>query len=95
MLFSSVDFLFFFIAYLIIHLVTPSRWKLELIIVGSLIFYSYWYPGYFWVPIVLTIIGYYGAINIENSSSKKRDLIITLILLFKDRYVVFFKNLKL
>jgi alginate O-acetyltransferase complex protein AlgI len=82
MLFSSLEFLFFFIPYFLIHLLIPYRWKLELIIVGSLIFYSYWYPGYFWVPIVLTTIGYFGALNIEKSSSKKRDLILTLVLLF-------------
>lgn len=82
MLFSSLDFLFFFIPYFFLHLVLPVRWRIDLIIIGSLIFYSYWYPMYFWVPLLLTFIGYYGAISIDKSRARKRYFVITLILLF-------------
>ena len=37
---------------------------------------------YFWVPLLLTFIGYYGAISIDKSRARKRYFVITLILLF-------------
>jgi D-alanyl-lipoteichoic acid acyltransferase DltB (MBOAT superfamily) len=62
MLFSSPVFFVFFVAYFIGHLLTPSRYRVWLIIGGGAIFYSYWNVAYVGLPFFLTLVAFAGAL---------------------------------
>jgi alginate O-acetyltransferase complex protein AlgI len=53
MLFNSPVFWLFFAVYVTLHGLCPSRWRLLLLIVGSLVFYGYWNWLYTGLPLVL------------------------------------------
>jgi len=92
MLFSSPVFLLFFAAYFFVHLVTPPKGRILLIIVGSTVFYAWWKASYVWLPYLLMAIAYGGILWIESCKrpeGQRRRLAITIILLFLP--LVFFK----
>ena len=82
MLFSSPVFFLFFAIYFLLHAMLPSRWRLSLIICGSVIFYGYWNPYYIWLPFVIMYLAYFGSIwmmSTIDQSQKKRRLIAVLL----------------
>ena len=84
MIFSSIDFLLFFIFYFIFHLITPSSKRNLLIIIGSTIFYSWWLPSNTWVPFFLIFTAYIGykKLIIEKGRKKLIILISSLSLIY-------------
>ena len=68
MLFSSPIFIVFFLAYLLVHIALPDRFRLYLIIIGSTIFYGYWNPYYIWIPYTLCLIAFFGTRWIASTS---------------------------
>ena len=70
MLFSSPVFFLFFGVYFLGHLASPLRWRILLIIVGSSFFYGYWNPVYLILPVLLTLVGWQGALWIHASSGR-------------------------
>ncbi|MEM8811971.1 MAG: hypothetical protein AAGF59_05075, partial [Pseudomonadota bacterium] len=92
MIFSSIDFFYFFAGYFFLHVITPSKYRLYLIIFGSLVFYAAWRVEYVWIPLFLTFISYLGINWILAPSSeipKKYKLIAVLIALYLP--LLFFK----
>ncbi len=85
MIFHSSIFLFFFALYFILHLGLPARFRLGLIIVGSTLFYAYWNPMYVWVPYLLTFLSYIGALWIDVTNQRTKQLrmlaVISILLL--------------
>ena len=55
MLFNSPVFWLFFAVYVTLHGLCPSRWRLTLLIVGSLVFYGYWNWLYTGLPLALAL----------------------------------------
>ena len=55
MLFNSPTFWLFFAGYVTLHGLCPGRWRLWLLIVGSLIFYGYWNWLYTGLPLALAL----------------------------------------
>jgi alginate O-acetyltransferase complex protein AlgI len=85
MLFHSAAFLAFFGVYLGSHLITPRDYRVYLVIVGSTIFYGWWLWGYVWLPYLLLMIAYAGAIwiaGVELPAARRRRLAATLVTLF-------------
>lgn len=85
MLFSEPVFFVFFSGYFLLHLIIPAKWRLYLIIVGSTVFYTWWRLDYAWVPFILTLIAWTGALWTEKGddrSSRKRRLAVTIVVLF-------------
>ncbi len=85
MLFSSLDFLIFFLAYFGLHLITPYNYRIYLIICGSSIFYAWWKIEYIWLPYFLMAIAYGGMRWIERAPStwkRRARFVATLIVLF-------------
>jgi alginate O-acetyltransferase complex protein AlgI len=81
LLFSSSVFFIFFAIYFLLHAILSFRWRLSLIICGSVIFYGYWNPYYIWLPFMITYLAYFGSIwmmSTINQSQKKRRLIVVL-----------------
>jgi alginate O-acetyltransferase complex protein AlgI len=85
MLFSSPVFFGFFAAYFVLHVALPPRQRIWLIIFGGLVFYSYWYPGYFWVPPLYLLIAFTGALWLDRAETKQARqwrLVATIVALF-------------
>ena len=63
MLFSSPVFFVFFAVYYAAHrLLQQSRWQIWLVVVGGAVFYAWWLPAYLPIPILLTTVGFFGAL---------------------------------
>ncbi len=71
MLFSSPVFFGFFAIYFLLHLITPRRARIVLIIVGSTIFYAWWKVSYVWLPYLLMAIAYLGVLWIEAAAEER------------------------
>jgi alginate O-acetyltransferase complex protein AlgI len=85
MLFSSPVFFAFFAAFLLVYRFVPERLRLAAIIVGSAIFYAWWRVEYLAVPVVLTMIGYFGALHVVRappSTDRRWRLSLALVVLF-------------
>src|SRR6202046_5411663 len=92
MLFSSPIFFAFFAIYFVLHLITPRRARILLIIVGSTVFYAWWKVSYVWLPYLLMAIAYLGVMWIEAAAeerARKQRLFVTIVALFVP--LVFFK----
>lgn len=85
MLFTSPTFIVFFALYFVCHLLTPRRYRVALIIVGSAIFYGWWKIEYAWLPFFLMAIAYSGvawATGAASEKARKWRMAATIALLF-------------
>ena len=85
MVFSDAVFFAFFAVYFLLHLATPPRFRIYLIIVGSTVFYAWWRISYVWLPFLLTLIAWVGVrwlTAAPNASARWRRCALTVILLF-------------
>jgi len=57
-LFNSPVFAAFFAGYLIIHCLTPGRFRLWTMIAGSAVFYGYWNWAFAWLPFLLVVLAF-------------------------------------
>ena len=98
MIFSSLSFIFFFLPLLlIIYFISKEKYRNYILLLFSLLFYSWGEPKYILLMILSIIINYYSALKIDkmkNKRSKKLLLIISIILnlsiLFYFKYIDFF-----
>ena len=84
MLFHSPQFLVFFAGYFLVHLATPLRYRLALILAGGTIFYAYWNPALAWLPYLLALLGWGGSMWIARSAdvrTRKLRLVLSLMCL--------------
>jgi alginate O-acetyltransferase complex protein AlgI len=91
LLFSDFPFFVFFAVYLTLHLLLPASQRLVLIIAGSTVFYAWWRIEYVWLPYLLTLIGWAGAMWIDRAvatSARERRLFVVLCALFAPLAVV-------
>ena len=102
MLFCTPVFFFFFVAYFLIWSVSPKKWRLWIIIGGSLFFYGYWNWHYVVIPIGLTAVSYFGGNLITAEKNPKRrkirlivSVIFLLVPLFIFKYLNFFAGRKI
>ena len=58
MLFNSPVFFVFFICYLIVHWLTPQRFRLWTMIAGSTVFYGYWNWIFTGLPFALVLLAF-------------------------------------
>ena len=85
MLFSSLNFFVFFIAYFAVHLLIARRYRVYLIIGGSTIFYAWWNVAYVWVPYLLMGIALGGSLWVSGAPtprSRRLRLVASLLALF-------------
>lgn len=95
MIFSSAQFLLFFLAYLLLHFLLPGRFRVWLIIFGSAAFYVSWRVEYLWIPIFLMAVAYAGARSIAglaDAGSRRAALICTLCVLFLPLFIYKYLN---
>jgi alginate O-acetyltransferase complex protein AlgI len=70
MLFHTGAFVVFFAGYVVLHTALSKRWRIALIVIGGTLFYAWWNPRYVWLPHVLTIIAWSGALWIDGGEDR-------------------------
>ena len=78
MLFNSFEFLVFFPVVTILFYLLPHRYRWILLLASSCIFYCYFIPAYLLILLFIIAIDYFAAIQIENSTHKKRWLFCSI-----------------
>jgi len=92
MIFSSFEFIIFFLFYFFLHYLLKLRLRVYLIIFGSLFFYAYWNPLYVFIPIFLALTAWFASAWINNEkiiNYKRFKLFLSLVILFLP--LIFFK----
>ena len=95
MLFSSPIFFLFFVVYFLLHLVLPARYRIVLIIVGSTVFYSYWNIWLTWIPYLLIILAFIGAIwmmDVNNSGTRRRRMVVVVVAILMPLLITKYSN---
>ena len=81
MIFSSLIFIFIFLPItILIYYISPKRWKNLILLIGSLIFYSWGEPVYIFLMIFSTIFNYFSGILIDYYREELRNKSIILII---------------
>lgn len=91
MVFSSPEFLLFFLLYILAWSFLNKRFRLSIIITGSLFFYGYWKWPYIYIPVLLTGIAYVGGRVVSAASGFKKKLLIGVSITTLVIPLVFFK----
>ncbi len=100
MLFNSSSFFVFFICLLAVTALSPSKWTKIILLIASLVFYSFWYPPYLIMLLVTVSINYlflkriYVLRNTLGDDPQAKNLLIislvfNLLLLFGFKYLHF------
>ena len=89
MIFSSLEFIIFFLVFIFI-IKLSKNYQREIIIISSFIFYSFWSPIFFFLLLYLCLSNYY---FIKYNVKLKFAISISLIPLFYFKYSLFFINL--
>ena len=91
MVFSSLSFLFFFLPLLlVVYYISKDNYKNYILLVFSLIFYSWGEPVYVLLMILSIIINYIVAILIDKYENKKIKKMILIIGIFIDIGLLFY-----
>jgi D-alanyl-lipoteichoic acid acyltransferase DltB (MBOAT superfamily) len=99
MIFTTFQFLVFFVCVFILFFTLPKKWRLPLLLIGSYYFYMCSVPWYLTVIIGITLVDFWAGIQIEDARSRKSKrayLMISLLsnfgLLFTLKYAGFFEQ---
>ncbi len=93
MIFSSIEFLFFFLPiFLIIYYIVPFKAKNVILLLASLLFYSWGEPVYVILMILSSILGYIFGILIDKASKpSKKSLLLCMSTIINIGILGFFK----
>jgi D-alanyl-lipoteichoic acid acyltransferase DltB (MBOAT superfamily) len=99
MLFNSLHFLIFFPLVVIGYFLIPKRYRWTLLLAASYYFYMSWKPAYLLLILFSTLVDYFAAIKMEESTQPKRRRLFlwmslgsNLGLLFLFKYFGFFEQ---
>ncbi len=82
MLFSSINFLYYFLpCVLILYFITPTKYKNSILLISSLLFYFYGEPIYILVMLVSILSAYIHGILIDKYTKFKKIFLISSIVL--------------
>ena len=94
MVFSSLLFIFRFLPiFFILYIISPIKYRNLILLIGSLLFYSFGEPKYFIIMIASILVDYFVGINIENNfeDRKKCRYLLLISILFNMGSLFFFK----
>lgn len=99
MLFNSLEFIFFLPVVIFIYFILPRKIRWGFLLLSSYFFYMYWKVEYIFLLIVSTLIDYFAALKMTETSDRKKrrpylmlSIIANLGLLFAFKYYNFFAN---
>ncbi|WP_373073600.1 MBOAT family protein [Sulfurimonas sp.] len=82
MIFSSLEFIVFFIIYFLIHAVIPNKLRIFALLISSAVFYSFWKVSFLWLPFFLITIAHLGLQWILNGKKESKKIrLVTIIFL--------------
>jgi alginate O-acetyltransferase complex protein AlgI len=97
MVFTTFQFLVFFLVFLPLYWMLGKSWRLRVLLVASYYFYMCSIPGYIGVIIAITLIDFFAGIRIEEAKSrhaKSSYLVVSIVcnfgLFFAFKYAGFF-----
>lgn len=94
MVFSSLEFIFYFLPlFLLVYYMVPRNWKNFILLAGSLIFYGYGVKGepfYFLLIILSIVVNYVLALQIEKKENTKK-VYLTLGMIYNFGWLFLFK----
>lgn len=92
MLFSSISFLYYFFAILLVvyFIVPKNKGKNVVLFVASLLFYAYGEPKVIWLLLVSCIVSYYAGLFMEKFP-KYRKALLLLAILVEFGFLVYYK----
>jgi alginate O-acetyltransferase complex protein AlgI len=91
LLFSSLNFFYFFIVYLLVWFLTPKKFKITIIVLFSLFFYGYWNYYYSLFPVVLTLLAYFFTFYINTSTIYINRITLFLSIFLVSVPLIYFK----
>ena len=91
MLFNSLHFLLFFIFVTTLYYTIPWKLRWVLLLAASAYFYASFIPVYLLILGVVIVVDYFAGIWIENSSGKRRLILLILSLIANIGFLSFFK----
>lgn len=97
MVFSSVEFLLYFLPiFMILYGLTPKCMKNFALLVGSLIFYAFGEPKYLILLMISVVVNYFVGLHLQpvrgKRRQKKRNVILTAAVVGNVCYLAFFKG---
>jgi alginate O-acetyltransferase complex protein AlgI len=92
MIFNSISFILFFAIVVLINYILPVKFRWVWLLLCSCFFYLYTMPAYFFVPVILLLVTYWGGIQIEKATSEASSKLFYLLSIITNIGVlVFFK----
>ncbi len=92
MTFNSLDFLIFYPIVLLLHFLTPLKYRWIPLLGASLVFYMWWSAPLFFLILFTTVVSWICSLIIEKTDDqKKKKLCLTLTLLTSLGVLFFFK----
>lgn len=91
MLFNSAEFLLFFPLVTALYFLLPHRFRWQLLLLASFIFYMAFIPIYVLILVYLILVDYFAGIAIEASSGLKRKLALAVSLVANISVLLIFK----
>lgn len=91
MVFSSLEFIVFFILFYSLYYFSNDRYKIPLLIIASMIFYAFWKISYIFLPILLILIAFYGTLWISKKTGREKKKRLILIIVFLVIPLIFYK----
>jgi alginate O-acetyltransferase complex protein AlgI len=99
LLFTTPQFLVFFVLYFALHILVPARWRILLVVAGGSLFYSYWHAADLFLLhglVIASFIGVWWMARAESEQDRKHRLFLVIVLLLLPlgyvKYADFFLN---
>ena len=76
MLFNSMAYAFFLLAAWSVYWLVPARWRLNVLLIASYVFYANWSKSYAGLMFVLTVLNY--SFGLALARSTRRRLLLSM-----------------
>lgn len=90
MIFTSIEFVLFFIIVAVVYYALPGKIRWAWLLISGVFFYMYSNPAYLLVPLFIILITFYTGILIERSNSPKRERKLFLLAIIANVGILIF-----
>ena len=91
MLFTSIQFILFFIVVTLLYFQLGHKWRIVLLLLASCYFYMVFKPIYILILLVTILIDYFAGIYIDKAEGKRRKQILVISLISNIGFLALFK----
>lgn len=92
MVFSSITFLYYFLPFfLLFYFLVPSRFKNLVLLIASILFYSWGAPMFIFIVLVSIVIDFYLLRDFPSYKTKSKKLLLSISLLLNVSILAYFK----